>query len=326
MKKSLFCALRRVSQLSLLLACSPLAFSQEEPALEVQPQDVEAQAPSVQEFYAYMQEAVDDEDWWSAIDFGEIVLYHFPDSPFSQEIPFLIGMAYYRLNQFELANTALGEYLKNSTSPKRFEDAIEMKFAIAEFFRGGGKKRLFGSHKLPAIMPAREDALKIYDEVITTLPHHDISIRSLLGKAEIQVDFEDFKPAIETLQLLIRRFPKHDLAAEGFLQINKIYLKQCQAQHLDPNLLDLAEVNLQKFQLAFPREPRLTDAVAALQEMKELYAKNLLETGLFFQKRKQNDASIIYFSKVIAKYPDTHAADDAREKLAKLQTKEPSPQ
>jgi hypothetical protein len=39
-----------------------------------------------------------------------------------------------------------------------------MKFAIAEFFREGGKMRLFGSHKLPAIMPAREDALKIYDE------------------------------------------------------------------------------------------------------------------------------------------------------------------
>jgi outer membrane protein assembly factor BamD (BamD/ComL family) len=80
----------------------------------------EVQEPSVQEFYSYMQEAIDDEDWWSAIDFGEIVLYHFPESPFSQEVPFLIGMAYYHLNQYELANTALSEYLKNSTSPKHF--------------------------------------------------------------------------------------------------------------------------------------------------------------------------------------------------------------
>jgi hypothetical protein len=29
-------------------------------------------------------------------------------------------MAYYHLNQYELANTALSEYLKNSTSPKHF--------------------------------------------------------------------------------------------------------------------------------------------------------------------------------------------------------------
>ncbi len=321
MKTRNYCFLKRVLQISLLSACSPLAFSQEQPVVEVQPQDVESTAPSVQEFYSYMQEAIDDEDWWSAIDFGEIVLYHFPESPFNQEIPFLIGMAYYRLNQYELANTALSEYLKKSVSPKHFEDAIEMKFTIAEFFRTGGKKRLFGSHKLPAIMPALEDALKIYDEVITTLPHHDIAIRALLGKAEIQVYYDDFKPAVETLQLLIHRFIKHDLAAEGYLQINKIYLKQCQAQHLDPNLLDLAEVNLQKFQIAFPREPRLADATAALGEMKELYAKNLLETGKFFQKRKQNDASIIYFTKVLAKYPETHAADAARDRIANLQMK-----
>jgi outer membrane protein assembly factor BamD (BamD/ComL family) len=311
MKKFAFC----------LLALSTSVFGEEDAIRdEVQPQDVEQQeAPSVQEYYGYMQEAIDDEDWWSAIDFGEIVLYHFPESPYGQEIPFFIGMAYHELNQHELANDALGEYLKKSTSPKHFEEAIEMKFAIAEYFREGGKKHLFGSHKLPAIMPAREDALKIYDEVITTLPHHEISIRSLLGKAEIQADDEDFKPSIETLQLLIRRFPKHELAAEGYLQINKVYLQQCQTQHLDPDLLDLAEANLRKFTLAFPREPRLAEATAALSEMKELYAKNLLDTGEFFQRRKQNDASIIYFSNVIAKYPDTHAAQAAREKLEALQ-------
>ena len=305
----------------LAMAVSSLAFCQETPVQEVMPQDVEAQGPSVQEFYSFMQEAVDDEDWWSAIDFGEIVLYHFPESPYGQEIPYLIGMSYYHLQQYELANEALSEYLKKSMSPKHFEEAIEMKYTIAEFFREGGKKRLFGSHKLPAIMPAYDDALKIYDEVITTLPHHEIAIRSLLGKAEIQTYNEDFKPSIETLQILIRRFPKHDLAAEGYLQINKVYLKQCKAEHLDPNLLDLAEVNLHKFSLAFPREPRLADAESALNEMKELYAANLMETGEFFQRRKQNDASIIYFSKVIAKYPDTKSAASARAKLEDLKSR-----
>lgn len=304
-----------------LLACSSLAFAQQDAAIEeVLPEDVAVtQAPSVQEFYSYLQEAIDDEDWWSAIDYGEIVLYHFPESPFKQEVPYLIGMAYYKLNQYELANTALSEYLKDAASPKHFEEAIEMKFAIAEYFREGGKKHLFGSHKLPAIMPAREDALKIYDEVITTLPHHEIAISALLGKAEIQAYLEDFKPSIETLQLLIRRFPKHDLSAEGFLQINKVYLKQCQVQHLDPSLLELAEANLRKFQLAFPREPRLEEAALALHDMQELYAKSLFETGEFFQRRKQNDASIIYFSQVISKYPDTQTAAAAREKITLLQ-------
>jgi outer membrane assembly lipoprotein YfiO len=307
MKRLVFC-----------LALASFAFAEniDEKAPTIE-QVAEELGPSVQEFYSYMQEAVDDEDWWSAIDYGEIVRYHFPESPFSQEIPFQIGRAYYRLHQYELSNESLSEYLK-SASMKNFEEAIELKFSIAEYYRHGGKKRPFGSHKLPAFLPAKDEALKIYDEVITTLPHHDIAIRALLGKAEIQADFEDFKPSIETLQLLIRRFPKHDLAAEGYLEINKVYLQQCQKQYLDPNLLDLAEVNLRKFTLAFPREPRLAEAASALKEMQEIFAQNMLETGRFFQKRKQSDAAIIYFSKVVAKYPDSDAAAAARKQLAAL--------
>lgn len=303
MKKFVFC----------LLACSTAAFSQDAP-----PENTTSKGPSVQEYYSYMQEAIDDEDYWSAVDFGGIILNQFPSSPYINETPFQMGMSYYHLKQYELANETLNDYLKKSVSPKHFEEAIEIKYSIAEFFRQGGKKRLFGSHKLPAIIPAREEAIQIYDEVIATLPHHEIAIHSLLGKAEIQAYLEDFKPSIETLQLLIRRFPKHELAAEGYLQINKVYLQQCQKQHLDPDLLDLAEANVRKFGQAFPREPRLVEAQQSLDEMKEIYAKNLLETGEFYQHRKQKDASRIYFANVMSKYPNTRSAIAAREKLDAL--------
>lgn len=292
-------------------------------AQEIQPEEVrpleEHEGPSVQEFYSYMQEAIDEGDWWAAVDFGQIVLYHFPDSPFGQEIPFFMGMAYLQLGQQELANESLSEYLKTSTSPKHFEEAIDAKFAIAEFFREGGKKRLFGSHKLPAIMPGKEDALTIYDEIIASMPHHELAAKAMLGKAEIQAYYEDFRPSVETLHLLIRRFPKHELAAESYLRINQVYLSQAATQQLDPDLLDLAEVNLRKFKLAFPREPRIVSAETSLSEMKEIFAENLLETGAFYKKRKQMDASIIYFSKIVAKYPDSKAAVTAREQLVELQ-------
>jgi outer membrane protein assembly factor BamD (BamD/ComL family) len=172
---------------------------------------------------------------------------------------------------------------------------------------------------MPAWLPAQEDALKIYDEVIAALPHSEIAAQALLNKARLQVYFEDYKPSIETLDFLIRRFPKHALAAESFLEKNKIYLIQCKAQNLDPDLLDLAEVNTRKFQQAFPREPRVAEAERIISEMKEIFAENLFETGCFFQKTKKIPASIIYYTKVVAKYPNTQAALSAREKLESLQ-------
>ena len=291
------------------------------PSLEIPVEEVLPieEGLSAQEFYSYMQEAIDDEDWWAAIDYGEIVLYHFPDSPFCQEIPYLMGMNYFRLEQHELANEMLSEYLKGSTSPKYFEEAVETKFAIAECWRQGGKKRLFGSHKMPAIVPAYEDALEIYDEVLTTLPHHEIAVRAFLGKAEIQAYLGDFQPSIETLQVLIRRFPKHDLAAESYLRINQTYVKQCTEESLNPDLLDLAEVNLRKFRLAFPREPRLAESEKLLADMQEIFASNLFDTGNFFERTKKIPASIIYYNKVVASFPKTEAAAASREKLEILQ-------
>ncbi len=275
--------------------------------------------PSVQEYNSALQQAIAAENWWAVIDYANLISYNFPTSPFAQEISYIMGEAYYKLNQLEYANDCFTAYLNRVSSPKHFEEAIEYKFNIAERFAGGAKKRLFGSPKMPAWVPAKEDSIQIFDEVIAAFPHSEIAIKSLLNKAHIQAYFEDYKPAIETLDLLIRRFPKHDLAAKAYLEKNGVYLLQCQVQSLDPNILDLAEVNLRKFRLAFPREPRLIEAEKALLEIKEIFAQNLFETGQFFEKTKKIPSSLIYYSKVVAKYPGTEAAKASREKLETLQ-------
>lgn len=277
--------------------------------------------PSVQEYNSGLQQALAAEDWWKAIDFATIISYNFPSTPFAQEASYIMGEAYFKLDQLEYANECFTAYLNHVSSPKHFEEAIEYKFNIAEQYANGAKKRLFGSPKMPAWVPAKEDAIQIYDDVIAALPHSELAVKALLHKGRIQAYFEDFKPSIETLDLLIRRFPKHALAAEAYLEKNRIFLMQCKAQNLDPDLLDLTEVNLRKFRLAFPRETRIAEAEKIWIEMKELFAQNLLETGYFFEKTKKIPASLIYYNKVVAKYPATDAANVAREKLETLSTK-----
>jgi outer membrane protein assembly factor BamD (BamD/ComL family) len=272
--------------------------------------------PSVQEYNSALQQALSSGNWWAVIDYANIISYNFPTSPFAQEASYIMGEAYYKLNQLEAANDCFTAYLNHVSSPKHFEEAIEYKFNIAEQFAQGTKKRLFGSVKMPAWVPAKEDSIEIYDQVIAGLPHSDFAAKSLLNKAKVQAYIEDFKPSLETLDLLIRRFPKHDLAAEAYLEKGRVFLLECQAQNLDPDLLDLAEVNLRKFRLSFPRELRIAESEKLLGEMKEIFAQNLLETGDFFEKTKKTPASQIYYQKVVANYPETQAAVVAREKLA----------
>lgn len=302
----------RKAALLFLLSVSPL-LALEEHELEWD------NGPSVQEYNSAMQKAIASGDWWAVVDLANIISYNFPTTPFASEASYIMGEAYYKLNQIEYANDCFTAYLNHVSSPKHFEEAIEYKFNIAEQLANGAKKRLFGSAKMPAWVPAQEDSIEIYDEVIAALPHSEFAVKSLLSKSRVQTYLEDYKPAIETLDLLIRRFPKHDLAAEAYLEKCKIYLIQCQAQNLDPDMLDLTQVNLRKFRLAFPREIRVQEGEKILAEMQEIFARNLYETGYFFEKTKKIPASIIYYHKVIAKYPNTEAAEASREKLEILQ-------
>lgn len=278
------------------------------------------EGPSAQEYNSAMQHAIANGDWWTVIDYATIISYNFPTTPFAQEISYIMGEAYYKLDQLEYANDCFTTYLNHVASPKHFEEAIEYKFYIAERFAQGEKKRLFGSPKMPAWVPAKEDAIPIFEEVIAALPHSELAIQSLFSKARVQAALEDYRLSLETLDLLIRRFPKHDLAAESYLEKEKVYLLQCQAKDLDPDVLDMAEVNLRKFRLAFPREARLAQAEKIYAEMQEIFAQNLYETGCFFEKTKKLPASIIYYNRVIAKYPNTQAALAAHDKLSDLQS------
>ncbi len=288
-------------------------------SLEMEDLSWEDTGPSAQEFHALLQNAIDEKNWWAVIDYADILSYHFPSSPFSQDTALLIGEAYLSLDQPSLANQYLTVYLNQTNSPKHFEKAIEYKFHIAERFRQGEKKPLFNSHKGPKLLSTQDDALAIYDEVLATLPHSEFAARALLGKAKIQAEQEDYKPSLETLDLLIRRFPKHDLAAAAYLEKIVVYHMQCLGKSVDPALLDLADVTLRKFRTVFPRETRIKEAEEYLSKMQEIFAAHLLETSLFLKKTKKNPAAMIYFNKVISKFPNTTAAITAQKNLDEVQ-------
>src|SRR5690606_26603310 len=75
------------------------------------------EGPSVQEYHSALQQARDLGDWWTVIDYANIISYNFGETPFAQEVSFIIGEAYYKLDQLEYANEALTAYLNQVVSP-----------------------------------------------------------------------------------------------------------------------------------------------------------------------------------------------------------------
>lgn len=274
---------------------------------------------SVQEHYSALTEAYQKEDWQEVVRQGTIVIKNFPETPFVQESLYYLAAGYFNVNELDLANKYLTTYLKKQTALQHFKDAIHYKFLIAQKFQEGAKKHLMGFEMMPKWQPAYEDAQMIYDEVISALPNDDLAAKALFGKAALQLDEEEYRTSVETLQTLIRRFPRNSLAPESYVQIARIYLIQCQEQYPDADFLDLAEINMRKFRQDFPSDDRVAVVEKVFEEMEEIYAHSFYEIGQFFERTKKPHASVLYYHKIIKTFPNTQSAQLSKDRLKVLQ-------
>src|SRR5262249_23135108 len=157
------------------------------------------------------------------------------------------GVAYYNLAEYDLANEAFTSYLEGKSTPRLFEETIDFKYAIAEKFRQGARRHLFGTKRLPKWGPGQDYAIKIYDEIIAAVPSHEYAVQSLFSKALLHWNRNEYTNAVDCFQMIIRRFPKHEYAPESYLLINQVYLDQSQKEFQNPDILSFAEINLRRF-------------------------------------------------------------------------------
>ena len=257
-------------------------------------------------------------DWWEAIRQFRIITTNYPRDPLACEVLFFIGAGSYYVQEYDCANYELSEYLKHQVSPEYLEETMEYKFAIAEAFRCGAKRRIAGSRQLPKWLGGYNLALDIYDEVICTLPCHELAAEALYSKGILLDCMGDYRCSVEAFQSLVRRFPDHDLAIEAYLHIIDVHLHQAHAEPGNPDILPLTEIALERFEAEFPNEPRLNQARCKLQTIKELYAYGLCETGQFFERVRCYQAAVLYYSSAVQQFPDTKVAEWARRCLCRM--------
>jgi outer membrane protein assembly factor BamD (BamD/ComL family) len=205
--------------------------------------------------------------------------------------------------------------LRKQTALQHFREALELKFQVAEKFREGFKKHIGGYEMLPKWMPAKDEAIKIYDEVINALPNDDLAAKALYGRAILLLEDEEYNSSIETYQTLIRRFPRHPLAPDAYVEIARVYLKESEEKYPDSDYIDLAAINLRKFRQDFPTDDRVTLAEDIYADMEEVYAKSFYEIAQFYERTKKPHASILYYSKIVKAFPNTKTAERSKSRL-----------
>jgi len=277
-----------------------------------------AEGFSAQEMHHYIVNAFEEKDWMKLLNGSKAMIENYETSSYAEDATYYLGVAYFKLNDYAISNDHFSQYLKQKYNPKFFYDAINYKFLIAEEYKNGAKKRLFKWSKAPKIASGLDDAIQIYDEVISIMPHHELAMKSLFSKGQLLAEIQEYKESIETFQQLITSFPRSDLAVESFVYIADVYLTQAHFKSQDPHILEMAELNLEQLQNSYPSSELIKDVQGKLLSMKEEYAKHFYDIGYFYEKTGKSQAAILYYSKIITSYPETKYAKMCEQTLKKL--------
>lgn len=276
----------------------------------------EAVGQSVEDRYGSALSAYQKKEYKAVIEDAKFIIQNAPASPLAAETTFILAVSYFQLKDFDLANNYFSQFIEKYATKEHFEEAIEYKYKIAEEFELGSGRHMFGLEKLPKWVSAWEDALELYDEVIKTLPNHEVAAKAMYRKAGMLRNDRKFKEALEAYRTITRRFPKHPLAPESYLEIAKTYTEQSKVEFADRDFLQQARLNYKRFKRDFPSEERLIEAEALLVQMQDTYAKELWVSAQYFEKKKKYDAARLYYEKIARLYPESTYAKEAVAKLS----------
>lgn len=265
--------------------------------------------------FAQIKESYQNKSWNKVISTSNDLFTKYPKSIFLKEAHFFRGVAYFKLDDPDLANKELTTFLETKGSSRHFEEAIHYKYFIAEKFENGHYGHLFGVSALPRMESMWDTAYQLYDEVAMVLPRSEIAAKATFRKAQMMVKDEHFEEAIETYNTIIRRFSNLSLAQESFVEIAKVYKAKIKSDYLDPKCYEFALINEKKFLATYPNSKWRVAMEEAVMEVIDMFAEDMFKSALYYDKKEQTQSAIMYLKALISKYPKSKYAVRASEKI-----------
>lgn len=273
---------------------------------------------SAEGHFKLFEEALAANNFKEAIVQAEIIEANFKVHPLYTSSRYDVAIAYNSLNFLVEANRALTDYLAAGLSD-HFQEALALKFEIAQKFGKGEKgqysyvKSLFTERSFP------ERAIEIYNEILLYAPSSDLAAYALFHKAQLEMTLYDHDESIDTFRTLIHDFIGHELLPQAYFGIAQNYYARYAADRSKtPDLLDLAQVNLENFESAYPSHQLAAESRQLFTDMRSSLAWELYEVGRYFERRRKPKAAALYYRQICEKYPDTPAAERCHAHHAKV--------
>jgi outer membrane protein assembly factor BamD len=190
--------------------------------------------------------------------------------------------------------------------------ALNRQFELATEFLGGRKKTI-----LIFRVSAFDDGVKMMEKISDRTGTADIAKRALLSVAHSYEKRKQYNEAYLKWSEISMRWPTGEIARDALLAMARNKYAAFNGPVYDGSSLISAKTYYENFRLRYPEEAKKLNVDDILTRINEQLAEKNLLIAKYYDRTGSAGPANMYYQLVVDKWPDTKAAETAREKISK---------
>ncbi|MGI8604992.1 MAG: tetratricopeptide repeat protein [Verrucomicrobiales bacterium] len=169
-----------------------------------------------------------------------------------------------------------------------------------------------------------DDLIKMYEQVIANGTRSPFAPKAQFAIGELHAESNELdstSKSIAAFQKVVDTYPESPEAAEAAYKIGNVNYAIAKKSR-DATGLTKAREAFESARTLFGQSPQAAEAGANLQQISDAEAEKSYNTGLFYEKKGQLKAAVIYYNEVL-KCPGCQHFVDAKERLSDLSANDP---
>jgi len=206
----------------------------------------------------------------------------------------------------------LEDLLNNYPTSELYNAALEREYTLADAFLNGYKRKFLGLR----ILPTADDALELLDRIQDRQRGSAIAEQAGIRAADYYYTNGMFQEAVDSYTDFLKRYPYSQFVRKAEIRRAEASLGSFRGLLYDFTPLYDARERIANIADEFPQSAQELQARAIDDRIYQLEGQKDLEIARYYYRAGRKHAAGYYYRRVIANWPDTAFAQEARKELA----------
>lgn len=267
-----------------------------------------------EEQFAWAMGFYNDKNWDRAIEEFDKLPVVFPNSKLAAEGVYHAGLSWEEKQDLAKAADSYQKLIDRYPYSDRIKDAVKREFEIANQFASGTKIKVIG---VP-VLPGAEKALELYRHIVKNAPFGSYGAEAQFRIGELYKAMAEYEEAQKAYQAVVDEYPQSELVNKARYQIAYCSMLSSKKLTYNEDAAEKAMEEFEEFKKQFPKDQYALEADESIKVLRREKAAADFETASFYEKQKKLASAKVYYQEIVNRYPETPAAERAKERLTRI--------